>query len=143
MPEDLNPTVQHIMKLFGPPRDSDGAYVVACPWAGEHTSGKSATEAVYWPPNEKNGYRGWFKCMHSHCIDSRYANHFHAVMEVGTRLELRDAEALIVTKQPPPIEDIGARLRAIATSPQFTTQAPPGLGGPSRSPASWPRRSRP
>lgn len=80
MSPEMALVVQQIDEWWGPPRVSDGAYVIDCPWSDQHTSGKSKTETVYWRPHADNGGKGWFRCLHSHCSE-RYADEFHRVVQ--------------------------------------------------------------
>ena len=44
----------------------NGKHIITCPWAGEHSDGR--TEAIYFEANT-NGYAGVaFKCHHTHCV---------------------------------------------------------------------------
>ena len=76
------PSLTHALvnNLYGPPRKEDGAYVVPCPWVGDHTTKSNPTSTIYYPPHQDNGGKGFFKCLHSHCAE-RYADAFDAYME--------------------------------------------------------------
>jgi hypothetical protein len=49
------------------PQRDDGGYNIRCPWEAAHTTPSNATSTVYYPPDEKYGAGGYFKCMHAHC----------------------------------------------------------------------------
>lgn len=55
--------------LLRMPLPNGRGYGVRCPWEREHTSedppGSSATALLY--PSDGNGWRGGFRCLHSHC----------------------------------------------------------------------------
>lgn len=42
-------------------------YAVRCPWEDQHSSHTSDTASAVLYPSEANGWRGWYRCLHSHC----------------------------------------------------------------------------
>lgn len=60
--------------FYGPARP-DGAYNVRCPWESSHTTPSNPTSTIYYPPAEDNVGKGYFKCLHAHCME-RYADHY-------------------------------------------------------------------
>jgi hypothetical protein len=87
VPAHLEPVVHQVHEWYGPARE-DGGYVVDCPWESEHTTAKNKSEAMYWPPSEANGGKGWYRCMHAHCAE-RFASDYHRA--VWTHLRGEDA----------------------------------------------------
>ncbi len=51
------------------PLDNGRGYAVCCPWGATHTSadGPGSTATALLAPSEANGWRGGFRCLHSHC----------------------------------------------------------------------------
>ena len=60
--------------------DRDGALVIACPWAEEHTTGEEGDGSTVWFPAGTNGHaKGHFKCLHGHCEGRTDSDFFAAV----------------------------------------------------------------
>jgi hypothetical protein len=65
--------IRFIVELLGDagllraPLSNGRGYSVMCPWSGFHTSDTSPTATVLLFPSDDNGWRGGFKCLHSHC----------------------------------------------------------------------------
>lgn len=59
--------------LLRRPLDNERGYALACPWGAQHTTqdagNSSATVLLF--PAEGNGWRGGFRCLHSHCEHRR------------------------------------------------------------------------
>lgn len=69
----------------------DGSVNVHCPWEEEHSQGDSETTVKYYPPNGKEGRRG-FKCLHASHTHSKTYQDFETA--IGYTASLFPTEAI-------------------------------------------------
>jgi hypothetical protein len=61
-------------------RDRDGALLIECPWAHDHTTGEAGDGSTVYFPAGTNGYeQGHFKCLHGHCAGRTDGDFEHAL----------------------------------------------------------------
>lgn len=58
----------------------EGALIIECPWADEHSTDTTGSDSTVWFPAGTNGYdKGHFKCLHAHCADRLDIEFFQAI----------------------------------------------------------------
>lgn len=58
----------------------EGALIIECPWADEHSNDTTGSDSTVWFPAGTNGYdKGHFKCLHAHCADRLDIEFFDAI----------------------------------------------------------------
>ncbi|MHB1926717.1 MAG: AAA family ATPase [Leptospirillum sp.] len=68
-------------------RTEKGKYIIACPWADQHTDGNR--EAAFWLKNH-GGFEGYgFRCLHGHCVD-RTVKDLKEVLGIGKKTKIRE-----------------------------------------------------